>query len=144
VSQFATTTFNAAFFAGLEIPEYQSHSLYISRYPYGREATISWPKPDLKIKNISPYGILVWPTYTGTSLTVTFFSTKWVEATQSAQTRQPVSHGCTRVTTQRTRVFMNAAEAQRVRGGPAPKGKDPLAVIDDVYALYQPAEGVLC
>ena len=39
VSQFATTLFNAAFFAGLDFGEYQSHSLYIARYPYGREAT---------------------------------------------------------------------------------------------------------
>ena len=48
ISQFATTLFNAAFFAGLDIPEYQSHSIYITRYPYGREATLSYPAPDLE------------------------------------------------------------------------------------------------
>jgi hypothetical protein len=36
VSQFATTMFNAAFFAGLDITDYSMHGLYISRYPYGR------------------------------------------------------------------------------------------------------------
>jgi len=30
-----TTFFNAAFFDGLQINEYQAHTLYISRYPYG-------------------------------------------------------------------------------------------------------------
>ena len=67
ISQFATTTFNAAFFGGLDLVEYQSHSIYISRYPYGREATLSFPKPDLVIGNNTPYGVLIWPTYTGTS-----------------------------------------------------------------------------
>ncbi|MGH9165360.1 MAG: VanW family protein, partial [Acidimicrobiales bacterium] len=98
ISQFATTTFNAAFFAGLEFAEYQSHSLYISRYPFGREATLSFPHPDLKLRNPSPYGVLIWPTYTGTSVTVTLYSTKWVEATQTNQTREQRGP-CTRVRT---------------------------------------------
>ena len=33
VSQFATTLFNAAFFAGLDFGEYQSHSILFDRYP---------------------------------------------------------------------------------------------------------------
>ncbi|MFV1989992.1 MAG: VanW family protein, partial [Acidimicrobiales bacterium] len=57
VSQFATTLFNAAFFAGLDYGEYQSHSIYISRYPYGREATVNYDHPDLVIKNTTPYGV---------------------------------------------------------------------------------------
>ena len=43
VSQMATTTFNAAFFAGLEDVEHKPHSFYIDRYPVGREATVAWP-----------------------------------------------------------------------------------------------------
>ncbi|MFM9018285.1 MAG: VanW family protein [Actinomycetota bacterium] len=51
VSQMATTLFNAAFFAGFELNEHTAHQLYIYRYPEGREATLSWPTPDLKITN---------------------------------------------------------------------------------------------
>ena len=127
ISQFATTTFNAAFFAGLEFPEYQSHSLYISRYPFGREATLSYPHPDLKIRNPSPYGVLIWPTYTGRSVTVTLYSTKWVDATQSNQTREQRGP-CTRVRTERTRRFL----------------ADGSVKVDSVSALYRPAEGVDC
>ncbi|HET7487154.1 MAG TPA: VanW family protein [Acidimicrobiales bacterium] len=126
ISQFATTTFNAAFFAGLEFGEYQSHSLYISRYPYGREATLSYPHPDLKIRNPSPYGVLIWPTYTGRSLTVTLYSTKWVDAQQTNQTTEPRGP-CTHVTTERTRRFL-----------------DGTVKVDTVGALYRPAEGVNC
>ena len=39
VSQSATTTFNAMFFAGLKDVEHRPHTLYIDRYPAGREAT---------------------------------------------------------------------------------------------------------
>jgi vancomycin resistance protein YoaR len=144
VSQFATTLFNAAFFAGLDYDEYQSHSIYISRYPYGREATISWPAPDLKIRNDSPYGVLIWPTYTETSITVTLFSTKWVNADQTAQSERGIANGCTRVTTERTRVFLDEAEAERIRGGAAEPGSPANEVKDTVFAIYQPSEGVLC
>ena len=126
ISQFATTTFNAAFFAGMEFPEYQAHSLYISRYPYGREATLSYPHPDLKVRNPSPYGVLIWPTYTDRSVTVTLYSTKWVTATQSNQTKEQLGP-CTRVHTERTRVFL-----------------DGTTKVDSVGALYHPAEGVDC
>ncbi len=59
VSQVATTTFNAAFFAGLADVEHKAHSFYISRYPVGREATVVWPDVDLRFKNTTPYGVLV-------------------------------------------------------------------------------------
>ncbi len=59
VSQIATTTFNAMFFAGLEDVEHKPHSVYIDRYPVGREATVAWPSLDLRFKNDSPYGVLI-------------------------------------------------------------------------------------
>ena len=59
VSQVATTTYNAAFFAGLDDDEHKPHSLYLSRYPLGREATVNWGTTDLKFTNSTPYGILI-------------------------------------------------------------------------------------
>ena len=104
VSQFATTFFNAAFFAGLDFEEYQMHTYYFDRYPYGREATISFGDIDLIVTNTTPYEILVWPTYTENSVTVTFFSTKWADAWQSDQV-QLQGEKCVRVRTERTRVY---------------------------------------
>jgi len=102
VSQFATTMFNAAFFGGLDIPSYKMHSKYISRYPFGREATLAFPSVDLKIRNDTEYGIVVWPTYTSTSITVQLWSTRTAVGAQTAQ--NPTS-GCGRVATERTRTF---------------------------------------
>ncbi len=76
VSQFATTMFNAVFFSGLEDVQHKPHSYYISRYPPGREATVSFPEPDLRWRNDSPHGVLVTTSYTSTSVTVTFWGTK--------------------------------------------------------------------
>lgn len=59
VSQLATTTYNAAFFAGLRDVEHHPHSLYISRYPVGREATVAWPTLDLRFTNDTPYGVAI-------------------------------------------------------------------------------------
>ncbi len=125
VSQFATTIFNAAFFAGLEFPEYQAHTIYFSRYPYGREATINYPNVDLKIHNPTPYGILVWPSYTDTSITVQLYSTKFVEAEQTGQTTA-WSGVCRIVRTERTRTYLTGE-----------------VVVDTVGAQYRP-EGQLC
>ena len=73
ISQFATTFFNAIYFGGYDLLEYQAHSYYISRYPMGREATISTPAPDLAFRNDSDAGIYVDTFYTDTSITVTFY-----------------------------------------------------------------------
>jgi vancomycin resistance protein YoaR len=104
VSQFATTLFNAAFFGGLDIPEHQAHSEYISRYPFGREATVAYPSVDIKVHNETPYGVVIWPTYTGTSVTVQLWSTPYATGAQTAQS--PTS-GCGEITTERTRTFVD-------------------------------------
>lgn len=59
VSQSVTTTFNAAFFAGMKDVEHHPHTLYIDRYPAGREATVAWPTLDLKFKNTTEHAVLI-------------------------------------------------------------------------------------
>jgi vancomycin resistance protein YoaR len=58
-SQVATTVFNAAWEAGLRITERHPHSLYISRYQLGRDATVYWPSLDLKFVNDTKKWVLV-------------------------------------------------------------------------------------
>ena len=126
ISQFATTLFNAAFFAGLDIPRYQSHSIYISRYPYGREATLSWPAPDLVIANTTPYGVFVDTSVTSSSVTVSLYSTRHATGEQTAQSQSPAG-ACTRVRTERTRTYVDGTKK-----------------VDSFFATYRPAEGVRC
>ena len=127
ISQYATTLFNAAFFAGLDFGAYQSHSIYIGRYPYGREATVSHPAPDLQIVNNTPYGVLIWPTVTAGSITVRLFSTRTVFAEQTGQTSEQHGLVCTNVFTERTRTYVDDARRE----------------VDTFFARYHP-EGELC
>ncbi|WP_346619069.1 VanW family protein [Blastococcus montanus] len=79
ISQFATTMFNAVFFAGLEDVFHKPHSYYISRYPAGREATVYYDSIDLKWRNDGDTGVYVDTAWTPASITVTFYGTKRYE-----------------------------------------------------------------
>lgn len=59
LSQLSTTTFNAAFEAGMDDVFHQAHSRWFSRYPEGREATMFAPDLDMRWRNNTPYGVLV-------------------------------------------------------------------------------------
>jgi vancomycin resistance protein YoaR len=73
VSQVATTTYNAVFWGGFAIVEHQPHTIYYTRYPLGRDATVNYPVLDLKWRNDSRYGVLVRATYGSSSITITFY-----------------------------------------------------------------------
>ncbi len=76
ISQVATTLYNAAFFAGVKLVAHQAHQFYISRYPMGREATVSWGGPELVFRNDWPAAILMKVTATDSAITVRFYSRK--------------------------------------------------------------------
>lgn len=76
VSQVSTTLFNATFFGGYEDVSHAAHSLYISRYPMGREATINWPGLDNKFRNDSKSGVLIKAWAGSTSITVSYYGNK--------------------------------------------------------------------
>ncbi len=72
-SQFATTFYNAVFFGCYEDVFHQPHSLYFSRYPFVREATLGFPAPDVKFMNDSAAPVYIETTHTPGSITVTFY-----------------------------------------------------------------------
>lgn len=79
ISQFATTLYNAAYFAGMEDAGHTEHSYYISRYPAAREATVFDGAIDLAFRNNSPSGIYIETVATGSDITVRLWGTKTVE-----------------------------------------------------------------
>ncbi len=126
ISQFITTLFTATFNAGMEFPEYQAHSIDIARYREGVDATISWPKPDFKFRNPNPYAVLLWPTVTDDSVTVSVYSTAYAEVEWTDRYDTPRGY-CTVRTTERSRTY-----------------SDGTVLRDSVFALYQPREGINC
>lgn len=73
VSQFGTTIFNAIFFGCYEDVQHQPHSIYFSKYPEGREATLGYPSPDVKFRNNTNAPVIIKTSHTKRSITVTFF-----------------------------------------------------------------------
>lgn len=90
ISQVSTTIFNASFFAGVQLDAWQAHSFYISRYPEGREATISWPDLHNKWTNTLDAGILVRVTTTDRAITVTYYGKKKYDVTATKSARYDV------------------------------------------------------
>ena len=76
VSAAATATYVAAFYAGLESVERGAHTIWISRYTPGLEATVAWGQLDMKFRNNSPSGVFVTTKMTGESLTVNIWGKK--------------------------------------------------------------------
>lgn len=85
-SQVATTVFNAAWEAGLRITERNPHSLYISRYELGRDATVYWPSLDLKFVNDTDTWVLVKGFAEGDGISVAIYGgeRRRVESTSTA------------------------------------------------------------
>ncbi|MGV0433102.1 VanW family protein [Corynebacterium sp. 20_84] len=70
ISQFATTLYNASYFAGMTDVDHTPHSYYISRYPAGREATVYEGAIDLAFKNDTPHPVKIETVFGGGEITV--------------------------------------------------------------------------
>lgn len=84
ISQFATTLYNAAYFAGMKDAGHSEHSYYISRYPEAREATV-FMRPDgtsildVKFTNTFNTGVVIQTAWTPSSITVKLWGTDHVD-----------------------------------------------------------------
>ena len=134
ISQFATTLYNAAYFAAMTDAGHQEHSYYISRYPAAREATV-FQNPDgssvidLRFTNDSDTGVAIQTVWTPDTITVRIWGTKRyiVESVTGARTNftQPEekegpaegchpSSGAPGFTTTDTRIIRDAASGAEV------------------------------
>lgn len=76
VSASATAVWTAAFFAGMEQVSTRAHSIYISRYQPGLEATVAWGLFDMQFRNNTANAVFITTKMTNTSLRVTFWGTR--------------------------------------------------------------------
>ncbi|WP_307815890.1 VanW family protein [Myceligenerans indicum] len=90
LSQMATTSYNAGYFAGFDDVEHRQHSYWFPRYPAGREATIYVGALDMKFKNDTPYGAVLQSFVSNGRLTVRIWSTKYYDVQTSDSGHQNV------------------------------------------------------
>lgn len=77
VSQMGTTFVNAAWESGIELDRFRPHSIYFSRYPMCREATLSGTVLDVVVTNDSPHDVTIRTSYSQSQITVSFVSVPW-------------------------------------------------------------------
>jgi vancomycin resistance protein YoaR len=75
ICQVSTTMFNAVGEAGLKITERHNHSLFISHYPLGRDATVTGGGKNLRFVNDTDHYIWIRGASTGVSTTITIYGT---------------------------------------------------------------------
>lgn len=74
ICQVSSTMFRAALYSGMKITARKNHAYAVKYYkPYGLDATIYIPKPDLSFVNNTPGKILIWYTIEGSNLTFSFY-----------------------------------------------------------------------
>jgi vancomycin resistance protein YoaR len=74
VCQVASTLFEAVYNAGLEVDERHNHDLYISHYPLGMDATVSWSDLDFRFTNNTDHPILIRATADNSTMLVNLYS----------------------------------------------------------------------
>lgn len=148
VSQFATTLYNAEYFAGLADAGHTGHSYYLDRYPLARDAKAiqdDGSPVDLKFTNDLASGVAVQAYSSGSTVTVRIWGTRQyrVESGTGSRTNftpppfQPGPPGCPRspgtfgFSTSDTRVLYDLASGAEVR-------RDTRAV------TYAPRPVVIC
>jgi vancomycin resistance protein YoaR len=144
VSQFATTMFNAVFFGGLADVQHTPHQFYISRYPAGRESTVSYPQPDFRWKNDSPYGVLVQTSYTSTSITVSFWSTKRYTIESKSSAPYDVKNFATQTDSGKDCIPMEGAKGFAIDVWRTFKQDGEVVRSQKFHTVYQPEPKLTC
>lgn len=81
ISQFATTLYNASYFAGMRDAGHKEHSYYISRYPVAREATVfqlagGASGIDIAFTNDASTGVAIQTSWSPSGVAVRIWGTK--------------------------------------------------------------------
>ncbi|HZJ03755.1 MAG TPA: VanW family protein, partial [Thermoleophilia bacterium] len=82
---------------------WRAHSWYISRYPMGREATLSYPALDVRFTNNTAGAVVVKTTYTSGSINVSLYGRPLAETVRAA-------HGEPTNPTEPTEIRRNTSE----------------------------------
>lgn len=88
ISQFATTLYNAYYYAGMKDAGHREHSYWITRYPKGREATVFMDNAgnsliDIAFTNPDDTGVAIQTIWTPSSIKIVLWGTKNYDVTGS-------------------------------------------------------------
>jgi len=144
LSQVSTAMLNAAWFSGVQLDAWQPHAYYISRYPAGREATISVGAIDNVWTNDTTSPVVIRTYIEGNSIVMTFYG----DRQYTVQTREGQRRNYTSPET-KTDSGPNCLDQSAVDGFTISMARDlikggEVVHTDDYTTTYAPSDGVTC
>ena len=145
VSIITTATWTAGFYAGLERVEQHAHSLYISRYKAGLEATVAWGLKDLKLRNDTGNGVLITATRFSDGVLIEMWGTKKYDDVTATFTNRSrftdyetiYDERDTCVPSEGSQGFSIAVTRRLIRNG-------AVARSETIPTVYRPTPNVIC
>jgi len=144
LSQVSTALLNTAWFAGVELNAFTPHSYYISRYPVGREATISVGQIDNVWTNDTSSPVIIQTFIDGDAIVMRF----WGDRQYTVETRTGDRTKITRPET-KTDDSADCLEQSAVEGFTITVARDlrkagDVVRTDEYTTTYEPSPGVTC
>lgn len=144
LSQVSTAMLNTAWFAGVQLDAWQPHTYYISRYPAGREATISVGAVDNVWTNDTSSPVVIRTYIEGNSIVTKFYG----DRQYTVKTREGERRNYTSPET-KTDSGPNCLNQGAVDGFTISMARDlvrggEVVHTDDYTTTYAPSDGVTC
>jgi len=144
LSQVSTAVLNTAWFSGVQLDAFQPHQYYISRYPAGREATISVGSIDNVWTNDTTSPIIVRTYIEGNSIVMKFYG----DRQHTVKTREGERRNFTSPEI-KTETGPDCLDQGAVDGFTITMARDlvksgDVVHTDEYTTTYQPSNGVTC
>ncbi len=144
LSQVSTTLLNTAWFSGVELNAFTPHSYYISRYPVGREATISVGSIDNVWSNDTKSPIVIQTSIEGDEIVMRFFGDRQYTVETRTGKRRDMTQPDTETDDSEDCLTQGAVEGFTITVARDLIKSGDVVRTDEYTTTYQPSPGVTC
>ncbi|MGC1208194.1 MAG: VanW family protein, partial [Ornithinimicrobium sp.] len=144
LSQVSTTLLNTAWFSGVELNSFTPHSYYISRYPVGREATISVGAIDNVWTNDTKSPIVIQASIEGDEIVMQFFGDRQYTVETRTGKRRDITEPDTKTDDSEDCLTQGAVEGFTITVARDLIKSGDVVRTDEYTTTYQPSPGVSC
>ncbi|MGB3764392.1 MAG: VanW family protein, partial [Ornithinimicrobium sp.] len=144
LSQVSTTLLNTAWFSGVELKSFTPHSYYISRYPVGREATISVGAIDNVWSNDTKSPIVIQTFIEGNEIVMRFYGDRQYTVETRTGERRKITEPDTKTDDSEDCLTQGAVDGFTITVARDLIKAGDVVRTDEYTTTYQPSPGVTC
>ncbi len=144
LSQVSTTLLNTAWFSGVELNSFTPHSYYISRYPVGREATISVGAIDNVWSNDTRSPVVIQTFIEGNEIVMRFFGDRQYTVETRTGERRKITEPDTKTDDSEDCLTQGAVDGFSITVARDLIKAGDVVRTDEYTTTYQPSPGVTC